>query len=72
MNSVAEIIKGSKVSDFLHYREGAFYYCTDSGFHFVIPLEDIDGATLLAQDKTIFFMRWIRKQFDAMQKFNTY
>lgn len=65
MNSVAEIIKGSKVSRFTHYREGTFYYVTDSGFHFMIPLDDVDGATLLAEDKTIFFMRWIRKQFEA-------
>ena len=65
MNSVAEIVKGSKVSNFVSYREGNFSYLTDSGFHFVVPLEDISGATLNTQDKTIFFMRWIRKQFEA-------
>ncbi len=67
MNSVAEIIKGSKVSNFSSYREGVFYYVTDNDFYFTIPLEDISGATLAAQDKTIFFMRWIRKQFETNQ-----
>lgn len=60
--TVAEIIKASKTSSFQYYREGNFYYKTDAGFEFVIPLDDISGATLNAEEKTIFFMRWIRKQ----------
>lgn len=65
MRTVADIVKGSKVSNFSSYREGVFYYVTDNDFYFTIPLEDVTGATLAAQDKTIFFMRWIRKQLEA-------
>lgn len=63
--TVAEIIKASKTSSFQFYREGNFYYNTDAGYEFVIPLEDISGATLNAEEKTIFFMRWIRKQLET-------
>ena len=31
---------------------------------FTVPLEDIGTATLLAEDKAITFMRWIRKAIE--------
>lgn len=62
--TVAEVVKGSKKSTFQFYREGNFYYKTDSGVDFIVPLNDIDGATLNGEDKTIFFMRWIRKTLE--------
>lgn len=64
--TTAEIFKSSKITKFTHYREGNFYYETDSGFSFVVPLEDVTGATLNAEDKTIFFMRWIRKSLEKI------
>ena len=57
----SEIVKSSKITKFLFYREGNFMYETDNGFRFPIPLEDIGKATLNNEEKTIFFMRWIRK-----------
>lgn len=65
--NVAEIIKNSKTSKFLYYREHNFHYITDQGFEFIVPLYDIAGATLQAEDKTIFFMRWIRKQVELIK-----
>lgn len=65
--TTAEIVKNSKVSNFVFFREGNFYYRTDTGFDFIIPLKDIDKASILAQDKTIYFMRWIRKQVGILQ-----
>jgi len=62
--TVGQIVKGSKFSNFDSYREGIFYYTTDQGFKFIVPLLDISGATLNAQEKTIYFMRWIRQQVD--------
>lgn len=48
------------------YRNGVFYYTINhvlnlKKYQFQIPIEDITGATLLSKDKSIFFMRWIRK-----------
>ncbi len=63
--TTAQIVKESKLSSFVSYRNGSFLYKTDKGFSFEIPLTDIDGATLLNEDKTIFFMRWIRKQVES-------
>jgi hypothetical protein len=65
-----------KVSDFVEkgnyvyfdsYRAGFFYYNierwkgTGGEYQFPIPIEDTNNATLLAEDKSVSFMRWIRK-----------
>lgn len=62
--NTAEIVKNSKLSKLSHFREGVFYYITDNGFEFMVPLSDVSGATLFSEDKTIFFMRWIRAQVE--------
>lgn len=51
------------------FRAGVFYYTvckanSDIMYRFQVPIEDIGGATLLAEDKSITFMRWIRKSMD--------
>ncbi len=63
--TTAEIVKGSKVSNFVLYREGYLHYRTDTGYDFAVPLEDVGKASMLAEDKTIYFMRWIRKQVES-------
>ena len=37
------------------------------GFQFPVPLADIGTATLLAEDKALFFMRWIRRHLEVME-----
>lgn len=64
--TTAEIIKNGKISRFISYRDGHFIYKTDSGFEFSIPMEDLGKATLLAEEKTILLMRYIRKQVELL------
>lgn len=61
--NIKDLVK-DKTAKFSYYREGHFHYITDDEFKFTIPLEDAAGVTLPAQDKAIFFMRWIRKQLE--------
>lgn len=35
-----------------------------NSYIFPVPIEDIGSATLLAEDKAITFMRWIRKAIE--------
>jgi len=63
MKSIKDIVKDNKV-EFSSYRANKFYYIikVDEIFYqFSIDREDIEGATLQAMDKAIYFMRWIRK-----------
>jgi hypothetical protein len=65
---IKEIVKDNTVS-FAKYRQGVAYYVvrvpsTGTDHMFPVPLEDIGDATLLAQDKAIVFMRYIRKALE--------
>lgn len=61
MSELKELVKNQKVR-FLFYRKGELHYETDSGFEFVVPTEDTGDGVFLAEDKAIYFMRYIRKQ----------
>lgn len=37
-------------------------------FEFPVPVADTQGATFLAQDKAILFMRYIRKHMEMLEK----
>lgn len=72
---IKELVKDNFVF-FNSFRQGVFYYTIFAGtaeqsksvytatsirYQFPVPIEDIGTATLLAKDKAITFMRWIRK-----------
>ena len=72
--TLKQIVKNSRVY-FDSYRQGHFYYnvlvtnadedeITTEIYQFPVPLEDIGTATLLAVDKAITFMRWIRRAIE--------
>lgn len=64
--NIKELIKDNKVY-FDSYRQGIFYYkILFNGDHYIfpVPIDDIGTATLLATDKAITYMRWIRKALE--------
>ena len=65
--NITAIVKDKNVY-FVHYREGHFFYETDDGFHFSVPIEDVGKATLPAREKAIYFMRWIRRQLQQVKQ----
>jgi hypothetical protein len=65
--NITELVKNKKAR-FIHFREGNFIYETEDGFQFPVPLADVGSATLLAEDKALFFMRWIRQHLAEMEK----
>lgn len=67
IKSIKNIVQGNKVR-FDSFRQGLFYYNVSVDgfdFQFTVPIEDIGTATLLASDKAITYMRWIRKAIDS-------
>lgn len=67
---IVDLVKDNKKVRFSHYRDFEFWYKTDDGFSFPVPLRDInnDKVTLLAEDKALLFMRWIRKYIESMKE----
>jgi hypothetical protein len=66
MLSVKEMVQGNKQVTFVYYKDNALWYRTDDGFEFPVPVADIGGATMLATDKALLFMRYIRKHVDML------
>ena len=64
--TLTEMVKDKTVR-FVHYRDGELTYRTEDGFEFPVPISDTGTGTFQAEDKAIFFMRWIRKQLDAVK-----
>jgi hypothetical protein len=65
---IKEIVKDNTVS-FAKYRQGYVYYTVrvpSEGieYMFPVPLSDIGDATLLATEKAMTLMRYIRKALD--------
>lgn len=66
--NITQHVKGRTKFDF--YRGGYLYYTTDTGLTFPISISDTAGATFLAEDKSLFFMRWIRKYLKSIEEEN--
>jgi hypothetical protein len=65
---IKEIVKDNDVR-FARYRKGLAYYnvhvrSEGVDYQFPVPLSDIGDATLLATDRAMVFMRYIRKALD--------
>jgi len=57
---------GSSVK-FVRLADSELWYVCKDGFEFPIPLSDTAGATFLAEDKGLFFMRWISKHMKMLE-----
>lgn len=47
-----------------------WYICQDN-FEFAIPVEDTAGAEFKAEDKGLYFMRWIKKHMAMLEAAKT-
>lgn len=71
---IKELVAEGKPVYFSFYRDGELWYKTEilgSGgqeFEFPIPPEDMKGALFKAQDKSIYFMRFMRKYLEFLQE----
>jgi hypothetical protein len=66
--NIKEMVKGNKQVAFLHYRDGDLWYRHEDGFEFPVPIADVGNATMLASDKAMLFMRYIRKHAEMLDK----
>jgi hypothetical protein len=66
LEQLKQMIRNKEMAKFVRFQYGMFWYTTQGGFEFPVPLEDIGTAELRAEDKVLFFMRWINKQRDVV------
>lgn len=67
----SDFVSATSIVSFNYYRQGFFYYDAinkdGESYTFPVPESDIGTATLLAEDKSVFFMRWISKAIETGQ-----
>ena len=52
---------------FVRLADSELWYVCGDGFEFPIPLADTAGATFQAEDKGLYFMRWIKKHMTMLE-----
>jgi hypothetical protein len=64
-----DLVRDNKKVRFSYYRDKEFWYEHEDGLVFPVALSEVDNpasrATLLAEDKAIYFMRWIKKYIEV-------
>jgi hypothetical protein len=60
MFALKDLVSKGKTVRFVALMAGSIWYETEDGFAFPVPLSETDGATFLAEDKALFYMRFIR------------
>lgn len=69
--TLSELVKDNKKVYFSYYRDKEFWYKHENGLLFPVPLKDVDDpasrATLLAEDKALYFMRWLKKYLSSVK-----
>lgn len=64
--TLKEMVKGNQQVVFCRYFDGQLWYKTECGFEFPVPIDDVGNATMLAKDKALLFMRYIRKHIETI------
>ena len=66
---LVDLVRDQKKVYFSYYRDKEFWYRHQDGLLFPVALSEVDNpaarATLLAEDKAIYFMRWMKKYIEA-------
>lgn len=65
--NLIELVKDGKVVRFAYFRDNEFWYRHEDGLLFPISVEEATAgkATFMAEDKAMFFLRWIRRYVSA-------
>ena len=64
--NIKDMISGKNVT-FVRYQNNELWYITECGFEFPVHIDDTDGASFLAIDKAILFMRYIKKHITMLE-----
>jgi hypothetical protein len=65
MFALKDLVAKGKVVRFVSMMAESLWYESEDGFAFPVPLSETPGATFLAEDKALLYMRHIRKYLPA-------
>lgn len=65
--NIKEMISDGRKVTFVEYKHKELWYVTETGFEFPVPIEDTGDGIFLAEDRAIFFLRYIRKHIKLLE-----
>lgn len=64
-----DLVQPGKMVRFAYYKDNEFWYQHEDGLLFPIALSEVNDpaskATMMAEDKAMLFMRWMRKYIES-------
>lgn len=67
MRTLKEMVRDRQTVRFRYYRDRELWYATTCGFEFPVPIDDTGTGVFKAEDRAIFFMRWIRRHLEFVE-----
>lgn len=66
---IKDLVKGNSMAEFDYFMDGNLYYIVEDQntgleYRFFIPVDETGHSTFKAREKSITFMRWIRKSIE--------
>lgn len=71
VRTVGEMVRDNAIVMFKKCHDSQLWYETDCGFEFPVPFEDTQGAMLHRTDRAMFFMHWISKHMEMLEREKT-
>ena len=62
------VLGDDKRCTFVRFADDTLWYRCTNGFEFPVSVEEAKGGIFLPEDKASFFMRWIRKHLDFLNR----
>lgn len=68
MAKLTDRVSSTKKVTFVRFQRGELWYKCEDGFEFPVPVNDTGDGEFKSEDKSTFFMRWIRKHMEYIER----
>jgi hypothetical protein len=65
--NIKDLVKNKTVKFIMYRKQELWYEVEGTNFVFPVPIADTGDGTFLNSDKAMIFMRYIRKQLEAVE-----
>jgi hypothetical protein len=67
---LTDLIKG-KAAVFVEFHGGNLFYEIDGKFRFPVPVDELQGTSVLSEEKASVFMKWVKRALKQIQEGST-
>jgi hypothetical protein len=67
---LTDLIKGKRAV-FVEFHGGNLFYEIDGKFRFPVPVDELQGTSVLSEEKASVFMKWVKRSLKQIQEGST-